>query len=201
MFSSTLRNALLAGVAGVALLAASANAGTVSYSLTKINDPIDGQNFTFDFNSVAKSDGIGTLTISGKGDFGGSGEFYTYSIEGGAGIEITPTITAHHGTHDKSFSDSFTFSAAQMAAWTADGMLSIFIDYPNKVSGSQPEDPFLMVGWSYAEYIPPPPPPQIQTQTSQSQGGGPSSIPEPGTLALFGLGIAGLGFARRRRLV
>ncbi|NQV22680.1 MAG: PEP-CTERM sorting domain-containing protein, partial [Rhodospirillales bacterium] len=26
------------------------------------------------------------------------------------------------------------------------------------------------------------------------------SIPEPGTLALFGLGLAGIGFARRRKV-
>jgi hypothetical protein len=32
-----------------------------------------------------------------------------------------------------------------------------------------------------------------------TEGGGETSIPEPGTLVLFGLGLAGLGFARRKR--
>ena len=32
-----------------------------------------------------------------------------------------------------------------------------------------------------------------------SQGGGSSSVPEPGALALFGVGLLGLGFMRRRR--
>ncbi|NJM40850.1 MAG: PEP-CTERM sorting domain-containing protein [Anaerolineae bacterium] len=57
------------------------------------------------------------------------------------------------------------------------------VDYPSKVSGYMSDDPFLTLNWSY-EYI------------------GPDAaytypIPEPGTLALFALGIAAIGFARR----
>ncbi|MFP6758740.1 MAG: PEP-CTERM sorting domain-containing protein [Alphaproteobacteria bacterium] len=40
----------------------------------------------------------------------------------------------------------------------------------------------------------------VQSGGSGGSGGsGSSSIPEPDSLTLFGLGLAGLGFARRRR--
>lgn len=35
--------------------------------------------------------------------------------------------------------------------------------------------------------------------TSVPEGTGPSAVPEPGTLAIIGMGLAGLGFARRRK--
>jgi len=37
--------------------------------------------------------------------------------------------------------------------------------------------------------------------TSVGEGTGPSAVPEPGMLAIFGLGLIGLGYTRRRRTV
>ncbi len=37
--------------------------------------------------------------------------------------------------------------------------------------------------------------------TSVGEGTGPSAVPEPGMLAIFGLGLVGLGYTRRRRTV
>jgi len=40
---------------------------------------------------------------------------------------------------------------------------------------------------------------EVAIDASEPIPGGGTAIPEPGTLALFGLGLAGLGFARRRK--
>jgi hypothetical protein len=168
----------MGALGALALLgSAPADAGPVFYSGTQWQT-YDGQNFSFEFDPAAISDpnSAAILTISGRGDFGGSGEFYSFWIEGMFGHEnIVPTITAHHGTHDKSFSDSYYIDEDLLALITADGEIEMLIDFTNKVAWDQPDEAYLTVGIHY------------------------SPIPEPAALALFGLGMAGLGFLRRRR--
>jgi hypothetical protein len=201
MFSSTLRNALLAGAGGLALLCAvPASAAPLTYSDTQWQTQ-DGQDFTFTFGGAALSDGIGTLTISGRGDFGGSGEKYDFSIGAFSGTDITPTITTSHGQNDKSISDTYSIPEDLMADITSGGSISIFLDLRDKVAYDQPDEAYFTISLSYDEYVPPAPTLQITNNTSSSSNNHSSAIPEPSTLALFGLGIAGLGFARRRKLV
>lgn len=195
MFSTRTRSALLGGLTGVAMLAAgSAIASPISFSGFAWQTTT-GQDFSFTFTDMDLSAGPGTLSLYGSGDFNALNETFSISIDGNAiATNFHPTITGSNGNNDVDFSAIFTISSGMMAAATANEAVTILIDYNLNVSATQPDDPFIAMTLSYEPYAapiqqtiaPPPPPPT-------------SHIAEPTTLALFGLGLAGIGFARRRK--
>jgi hypothetical protein len=200
MLSTLTRSALLGGLTGIAMLAAgSAFAAPISFSDTAFQTS-DGQAFSFSFTDMDLSDGPGTLTISGSGDYNALNEWFSLiSMDGNPiATNFHPTITGFNGSNDVDISATFTISSGMMAAMTADGEMTIIIDLAAGVSASQPDDPFVAMTLSYEPHVE-----QIQTVTappSQPPYTPPySHIAEPATLALFGLGLAGIGFARRRK--
>jgi hypothetical protein len=199
MVSTLTRSALFGGLTGIAMLAAgSALAAPISFSGSAFQTS-DGQAFSFSFSDMDLSDGPGTLTISGSGDYNAANEWFSLiSMDGNTIAQnFHPTITGFNGNNDVDFSATFAISSGMMATMTADGEMTIIIDLAANISASQPDDPFVAMTLSYEPYIAP-----IQTVTappSNPPSHPTSHIAEPTTLALFGLGLAGIGFARRRR--
>jgi hypothetical protein len=141
--------------------------------------------------------------ISFSGSYNAANEWFSLiSMDGNTiATNFHPSITGFNGSNDVDISTTFTISGGMMASMTADGDMTIIIDLAANVSAGQPDDPFIAMTLSYEPYIepiqiatnPPPPPPYNPPSPPTSH------IAEPATLALFGLGLAGIGFARRRR--
>lgn len=177
----------LLAAASLCISAVAANATTITQTAPQTSD---GQQFSFVFNGLSTSfTGGGTLTFTARGDYSPTFSSAANTLEtlagsaeginfGNMGFDDADTRTAFR-FDDNLWSRSFALSNAQLTTLLADGVLIVDAFLTSGVNLFNPATAYAGVSFDYTP--------------------GAAAVPEPATLGLFGLALAGFGAARRRR--
>ncbi len=170
--------------AGVLLLTAAGSASAVMIT-DQSAVTTGGQVFNYSFGGLSATSDAHVMTLFGRGDYtinagSGAGETASWDLDGLISglvhtINTLPAnvVVTEHSLQDVSFSATFSVLGATMAALTSDGMINVTL---TNSSGVNVISANSFLGFSLE----------------------PQAVPEPATLGLFGLGLAAIGFSRRR---
>ncbi|WP_028101974.1 PEP-CTERM sorting domain-containing protein [Pseudoduganella violaceinigra] len=173
----------------IAAASTSASAGVLASNTTAITSTAQGYSQAFNLGNQAQSGVV--LSITAKGDFGtnyaGFDEYLDFFIDG---VKLAhwsstnggpTTVITNYADYDYTLSGSIALSAAQWAQFSADKVLNVHWQNTSMVN------PYADLGG--ADFV---------SFTIESRNAA-TAVPEPTSLALLGLGLAGFALARRRK--
>lgn len=161
--------AMVVGAAALLALAPAVRAAPISYTLNLGGGEVEGT-FTFD-NSIPS---LISVHLAATGS-----PLFTVPIMAGA---PNATCSATIGSDSVSLNSAGSCFSARDSG-DSEGLVIDFADLLSTTS-----DPIVDVGFVTSEF----------TITSQATGSA-VPVPEPGSLAIFGAGLAGFAFLRRKR--
>lgn len=168
----------------VCLFAGTANATLIATDTTSITQTAQSYNSSTVLTDTSYTNVF--LDITAKGDYGTFGyehlAFYIDNILLADWTFNTPgiSVSENYANYDYTLTGSVSISDALWSTFSADNNLNI------SWKNSSAVNPYPSQGG--ADYV------------TYSLHGDLVSVPEPATLALFGLGIAGIAFTRRKML-